>query len=743
MSVSPSAAPTPRRIIALDQSPPELPKNLSALSSDQILGFLTDLSDYNPLLIKDALKDLGFAGLSKSADGVFAVSTEAFDMQLKRMGNATSLGIGNTNIGMPTIEGSSAASAIQWTTNPYGSEKLDAPVLSLSVLGKDGKEIPVNNLSTPITLQWNVATDERFETPPSYIIDCVKMGGYIFKNNTYTPFTNYTRVGEVWSVPCLLGLVKQVACSPMSTIIEYSCPAPVLTPVCMFWDTINNTWSSDGCIPELVGRTMKCHCTHLTDFTSRVNAVAEKNAAVFANAGNVYSVEGLAKYANWYGIFGGIALLTIILGSISSRIDYITTQKYVVELYNNKAVKEFMNFKPSFPIYIYSRFMKYDDVYEKTPEKDFSLLQRVCFQHNRLQFLFRYDPRLSRMFRVLSLFVLQFHSLFITALLYGFTYNNISAPMQWYDNIILSLITSALNIPAIRILLGSMNYIGMHEFTHQFPYLSQEYKRRVAFEKLALVYLNKQKDLAADEIETSMVDNGDTQENILDTLAIYLCCRGRSVKENLKKLEKEELLYKMKDIVEASFVKSRIYDKAWSIFPCHTYKGLLFMACAFGWLGWCLNYLLLFSASHQQSVGENIMISYATSELMTVFISQPLSILVSIGAFTTLHKYSGRFPNFIKNMFVIKGSKEVPALHFFSNPWNSQSKTMLTSEFAYALFIQAPARASGVSELSYAPVKAVIPSLVNEDHALNRTNERILELYKKFIDTKIKVDEEY
>ena len=742
-SSSPTISPSAKRVIPSNQAPPALPKNLSALSKEQILGFFTELSHYNPLLIKDSLKDLGFAGLSKSGSGVFAVSTDAFDLKMKRLENTSSMDIGNADIGIPSIPNSSAASAIQWTTNPYGSGVLDTPVLSLSVLGGDGKEISVKNLSTPITLEWSIKPDERFETPPTYMINCVKGNTYISQDGAYSTFTNYTiKKSGVWTFPCLLGVMKDVTCLSTDVIREYTCPPPILTPLCMYWNTAQGNWSTDGCVPELVGTKIKCHCTHLTDFSTRVNAVGEQNAAIFANARNVYSLGGLEKYANWYGIFGSIAFLTIILGAISSRIDYLKTHTYVLELYNNKSVKEFLLFKPKFPIYIYSKHIAYNGDYEEPPKKTFTLCQRVCFQHNRIQFLFRYDPRLSRMFRLIGLFALQFHSLFITALLYGFTYNSASAPMQWYDNIILSLITSALNIPAIRLLIGGMNYVGMAEFTHQFPYLAEEYKRRVEFEQLGLAYLNKDLANKGESLDSSMVADGDS-EDIFSMIAIYLCCRDSSVKkENLMKLEKEELLVRMKNIIERSFKKCEVYDKWWSIFPCHTMKGLLFTMGAFGWLGWCLNYLLLFSANHDKSVGENIMISYATSEIVTVFISQPVAILVSLGVFSCLQKYSKNLPlpNFIKKFLVIKPSNGIPALQFFSNPWSSQSKTMLTSEFAYALFVQAPARASGVSELTYAPVKAVIPSLVDEEVDIHHIHEKVVDLYKKFIDTKMKYD---
>jgi len=515
---------------------------------------------------------------------------------------------------------------------------------------------------------------------------------------------------------------------------------------------------------------MKCYCTHLTDFTTRITAVADQNKAIFANAGNVYSLEGLAKYANWYGIFGGIAFLTVVLGLLSSRIDFVRTRRYVVELYNNKTIQKFIEYKPHLHIYAYSKFISYtNDIknYEEPVEQEYSLLQRICFQHTRLQFLFRYDPRLSRIFRLLSLFVLQFHSLFITALLYGFTYTG--TPMQWYDSIILALITSALNIPMIRILIGSMNAVGMKEFEFQFPYLAAEYKKREDFEKLALVYLGKDPLLGGEKSkggEKSGEDKGSKggsssessqqsmqTDDVLDMCAIYLCCRSSEAKkENIKKLERPELLKRMGKLIAKSFVKHPVYSPVWSVLPCHTLSGAMYLACAFGWLGWCLNYLLLFSASHETHVGEKIMISYATSELTTVFITQPLSIAVSLSLFVFLEKYAAYIPFYR----FFKKKDDVPELYFFSIPWQN-SKSLLTSEFAYAIFVEAPAKASGVNPLVYAPVNAIVPSLAKgsgppglEEKGVTvrevqmqdpeGTQDKVKELYEQFIQMKMKLD---
>ena len=734
-TVSPSSSysPQPLKKLVSFNKPPALPANLSALSSSEILGLFTDLSDYNPLLIKDALKDLGFAGLGKSPDGVFAVSTEAFDLKMKRLaGENNSMGIGQTNISLPIIAGSSAASAIQWATNPYSSlnsEELDVPVLSLSVLDTYGREIPVNNLSTPIVLGWTLPNDERFQDPPEYIINCVKGDVYISQESALRSFKNFTITKSAWNLPCTLGTIERVTCLPNEVVHEFTCPTPILNPSCMYWNTTRNVWSTDGCKAVLNGTYIECHCTHLTDFSTRINAVADQNKAIFDNAGNVYSLEGLEKYASWYGIFGGIALFTLGLACLSARIDFIRKKKYIIELYKNKTIQSFIEYKPKLPLYRYSKNISYiNDIkkYKKPVEKEYSLWQRICAQHTRLQFIFRYDPRLSRIFRLMGLFVLQFHSLFITALLYGFTYNG--TPMMWYDSIILALITSALNIPMIRILVGSMNIIGLAEFENQFPYLTEEYKRRAEFEALASVYFNKQ---TIDVVEDTGVNINDS-DDCLNMLAIYLCCRESEAKDDISILEPSLLLKKMTNIVQKSFVKYELASPAWSILPCNTFKGFLFLACSFGWLGWCLNYLLLFSAAHEKGVGEKIMISYATSEMITVVITQPITICASLFLFIIMEKYSKYIP-FYKYL----NTNTVPSLYYFSNPWRN-SKSVLTSEFAYAMFIECAAHASGVNPLVYAPTKAIISSLALNDVPEN--NDPIKELYTKFIKFKINLD---
>jgi hypothetical protein len=152
------------------------------------------------------------------------------------------------------------------------------------------------------------------------------------------------------------------------------------------------------------------------------------------------------------------------------------------------------------------------------------------------------------------------------------------------------------------------------------------------------------------------------------------------------------------------------------------------MCC--GWLGWCLNYLLLFASSHSNSVGETIMTSYATSELTTVFLIQPFTILMTTFLYYLVKKYQGSLPTFITNFFLGRKVKSIPSMYYFSDPWNKKSKSPFTSEFAYSIFVACPAAASGSNELAYASIAALSEVIDGSDH--NNLSE-VLILYRRIL----------
>jgi hypothetical protein len=499
--------------------------------------------------------------------------------------------------------------------------------------------------------------------------------------------------------------------------------------------------------------------------------MAESNKALFANAANVYSLSGLLQYAQWFGIFGGIAGLTILLGFLAMRIDTLTTKKYVKSLCQDPTIRTVFDNAPNTAIYTFDakstktgtkplkvtklptvQKIKDEKEADKVNTKPLSLCQRVMQQHSRLQFLFRYDPRLARVFRLLALFTVQYHSLFITALFYGFTYGAAGkAGMMWYDVVALSIITSLLNFPVVSLILSSLGKIGLAEFKFKFPLLHEEYMRRSRFEKYALKYLeNKEESKGADEaIDKSslekgeafaMMDGGD-EESLLDLAMMYLCCKApkdeedhESESKRLNNMSQKELLVKMITVFKAKYPSCEVYDSFWSYMPCHTMEAWLFLICAGGWLAWCLNYLLLFAASHPNSVGQEVMISYATSELTTVFITQPVTILITYCLFKLTQKYGLSLPLWIQRFVLIRVKKGVPPLFHFSNPWSHLEASSLTSRFAYSLFVKCPATASNTNELAYAPTKAIVH---NDEHDEVCPVE---ELYKEIMGVKAELE---
>ena len=727
-----SAAPTPRP----KGPPPPLPADLSNMSVTQLGNLFNDIATYDASKIQGSLNTLGMAALQKSG-GEFAISTSAFTLKMKALDSTApaAIQLGTTNVAIPPLASLGtglAASAIQWTSNPYSDMNTMVPdtlPLSLSVLGENGKHISVKNLTKPVSFSFSLNTsDSKFMAAPYYLAQCAMNQIYVKNGGFYMISEDAIQTGRgTWNVPCQMDKWISVNCTSFGkdSIVSQQCPSLILTPNCLYWDATNSRWSSDGCSPTLINSSVQCSCTHLTDFTTRIDAMAEANKQLFLNAGNVYSIAGLLRYAQWYGTFGGIALMTVLLGMISLRIDIHTTQKYVTYLCRDEVINRVFDNAPNSAIYIYDakstkkcakKIIKKDEL-----PKEVNICQRIMQQHSRIQFLFRYDPRLARIFRLLALFTIQFHSLFVSALFYGFTYGGSGKEgMMWYDIIALAIITSAVNIPVISTLLYNLNNVGISEFKMKFPLLYEEYERRSKFEKYALAYLKlKDGGVHEDVEEEKEAQNAimdDDQESLLDRLLMYLCCKNPPEKkeDETSTMTRKDLLVKMIKVIKAKYPGFEVYPSYWSYLPCHTSQAWLFLICAGGWLAWCLNYLLLFAASHEQSVGEKIMISYATSELTTIFLTQPLSIVVTYIVYKAINKYGDYLPAWVKTLAINSNKKNVRGLYFFSNPWSNMAESTFTYKFAYSLFVKCPAKASNTSELAYAPTKAVIHDVEEE-----------------------------
>jgi len=722
------------------------------------------------------------AGLAAGGGEPFSISTDAFAMQIAPIAaGAGALVAEGIKVGLPPLKSvfpdAAGASLINWATTPYTDSTQaapDSPTISLSLLDIGGSSIAVSNLSTPISMSMNLnlaVDDWRLQVPPTYFVRCDVGQILVQKGEIYTIFTGgLIYPNGIVSVPCIQNIWYNLTCSA-GAFLNMTCPALIVTQRCLYWNTALATWSSDGCVASSGNySTLTCQCTHLTDFSARIDAVVAENTAVFTNAAAVYSLEGLIRFAEWYAIFGSISLVTILLGIIVCRIDYLSTVKYIKALVNNRYLVEILQLAPNLPIYIYDdtssireitkgRRRRGDDLVIREPPK-VTLWQRILQQHNRISFFFRYDPRLNRIFRLLSLSVIQFHSLFVTALLYGFTYAG--GPMAWYDIVLLSIITTGLNLPVLRLLLWSINNIGALEFKFLYPILYAEYHRRVEFERIALLYLANKRAVAAVAGETTTTeetsgmmaimaeeegmendadDDDDITEVILNYLFMYIfcCCSRREVeKEDLSELSQKALLKRMAMNIREAYPYIEAYMTNWGWLPCQTWQGAAFIVGCAGWLAWCLNYLLLFASAHNQNTGAQVLTSYAISELSTVFLSQPLVILFTVGIYWIVNRLKAYLPEWIRRHILVNSVGRIPSLFYFSDPWVKEAKTAFTSEFAYNIFVKCPAAVSGTNELAYAPMKAVANTIGDAaaaaaDSVAQRESKEVAMLYMRMI----------
>ena len=707
-SQTPTPSPSPSVSFALPPPvrgrAPALPQNLSELTAAQVGVVFNLLSDYKPSQIQDSIQKLGSAALG--GGGKFEIETNSFKLAMKAIDPmaAQNVSVAGLQIAMPPLNslvpGAAAAAVIQWTTNPYENLSTGAPpdskIVSFTLLDSAGNEISAKNLSSPISMNWDLtisAGDPRIQPIPTYVLDCAKDVLYVDGGSMFRVFRGGNRSARAtWSVPCLLDQWMPLNCSSRLGFESLTCPTPTYIHDCLYWDNSLSAWSSDGCTAvngTLTG--MVCQCTHLTDFSARLRAVAATNKAVFDNAARVYSVTGLRDYAQWYGVFGGLALATLLLSGYVVAVDAQASALYVDSLLKNNVVRQLLSHQPKDPIYIYNEksTLEASHAVVEPPvniERTLNLFQRILQQHSRLGFLFRFDPRLSRLFRLLFVFVVQFHSLFITALLYGFMHGD--TPTQWYDTIVLALITMALNLPVVKILIYAMNRIGNREFKFLYPLLYVEHKRRADFELYAIAYFTKR----------SVPEFADQDTKLLED------------KELLDKKE-SELLREMGAIIRKQYPYVERYSPWLRFLPAQTLVGWFYLSACFGWFGWCINYLLLFAAAHETSVGERVLTSYATSEITTVFLVQPVTILGTIFVYWLLNRCGTRIPAWIHRALLVRNIGTTPSLYYFSDPWNKKSHTSFTAEYSYNLFVHAAAQASGVPDNAYAPMEAIAPQI--------------------------------
>jgi hypothetical protein len=730
--------------------------NRTNLDPSETTMIFNSISDLPASQIGDILKLAGVLTLNSNG-GTFQYSSPSFNFKAAVLPPKPSIvSVSNLKINLPDLGfPNSAVSMIGWASNPYSSnQSIDSTVLSLSVSTLKGEDIPVNGLTQPIQLKFplNLGNDNRL-VPTKYVIDCQDDITYKVAKNKQT-FLKLEKNSSGYIIPCA-NKDYIIDCKNGTDIKYLNCPiASSFSGKCMYWNNKLLTWTDDGCI--LISATsteLTCNCTHMTDFGSRLEAVFEANENIFAGASNVYSLDGLQKFKQFYITFGLLALFGFIVFGIGIYLDSVDSKKYFNVLMKDQVILKLKSSTNKLIDKCFDYEVVEDDKIEvkNTIIKKKSIFMiwsnRIFFQHPQISAFFKFDPKLSRLFRFLIIFVGQFNSLFITALLYAFRYGNGSegsASMNILETIMLAALTALLNIPSLTILFKLVNAAGLDEFKWRYPILYEELLRRNIFEKELQLFnenelttdnlnmkkinyyieLSKGNDNPNIKITNEDIDvdmDGDFDSNILYALC---SCFKRNRKNNSNK----------GDINKAYVIASNEYPdvkkkSSYNIYlPFHTFKGGLSFFISIGWFIWCLNYLLLFAASHSVDVSNQMLTSFGISELTTVFFTQPITLLILIFLNYGIHKLRSRYS-------FLRKEKKVPDIYYFSDPFIQIYSTHLSTSFAYRIFLNGPSESSyGMfknKELGYAPLDAII-NRIDKDSIIevSSRDKKLIELYE-------------
>jgi len=255
--------------------------------------------------------------------------------------------------------------------------------------------------------------------------------------------------------------------------------------------------------------------------------------------------------------------------------------------------------------------------------------------------------------------------------------------------------------------------------------------RRVAFEEIAQpLFPSATRAAEGGDEERALAEGVDAEESFfLRVIGWMIPQKVETVAEPVV-VDRPAILKELAKSVSKDYPKFSTHSILWDLLPCHTPQGWLFLLSSFGWIGWCLQYLLLFAASHSAEVGDGILISYGSSELVTLFLTQPLAILLTTAAFILVHKHKGKLPWPISLLGSVETKHAIPSMYFFSNPLNHHTYTILSSEFAHTLFLEVPSMASGIDLFSAAPIKSILSSVNDEEEVVDR---RMEDLYTSMV----------
>jgi hypothetical protein len=578
-------------------------------------------------------------------------------------------------------------------------------------------------------------------------------------------------------------------------------PQPNMTLTCSYWNYNTSSWNSDGCslILNNITNIAQCTCTHMTDFVTRFERIAEMNKNIFANAGNVYSLAGLEKYKNYYIFYGIWFIFMILVGIGLQQLDIKNSKQYFNALKHNLDILHFK--KEILTFYIDKCNLKNnkDEIWEfdeydnynyrknkivneltldapnkpkeyteiikllveeqltlreenKIPnsnhsedKKEQSFISNVCniisiwwkrliYQHNYFSIFFKYDPQSPRIYRVFFIFTIISHTLFMTALLYGYmhTVNGTVETATPIESIGLSIITSLINVPFMNLIVKILLLAGRSEFNWRYPFISREIKKMIIFEEV--YYKSKKNNNNNNLVENQQMNNennennedDDNQGNFVISFIIQVLCR-LCIRSNDEKTKIDlDQLYKDRINKELIKLTDIPHEYKWwytNIIPFHTIRSIASFVGCLGYLIWTINYLLLFSAEVQPSIQQEILQSFGISQLFSIILITPMTLLLTLLFTWIFHKYIKK-TNFMTNM--------VP-IYFHSDPYINPKSFGLTVKLTKSLFLHSIAKSSihqPTDEKIIAPLKGVIAELL---HSHERHDEINMDYYKNVI----------
>ena len=755
--------------------------NKTSLSLNETTAIFNSISNLPAAQITNLLRTAGVLTLVGNPDVPFEIATDTFSFLAQVIPpKPLNITTSNLKLSIPNLNISgSAVSIITWNENPFQvGQKLDTNVLSVSVSKLTGQEVGIHNLTEPLQFKYKLnldPTDSRINIA-TYKINCFDNLNYKI-TATGPSFVNLEKNNSKYNIPCY-DKNYTIGCALNDTLITFNCPKPVLQAKCMYWNNTLGIWDDQGCsVVSVTNSELICNCSHLTDFGSRFEAVYKSNKDIFSDAGSVYSLEGLEKYKQFYITFGVLAIVGFLAFGFGLYLDIISANKYYESLIKLPIIKQLKQKTGCLIDICYEYSVSFKEIksdnnsdnnyIEKNINSRCNMIKRfifiwwnrLLFQHSHLSAFLRFDPRMPRLFRLLIIFVAQFNSLFLTAFLYAFKYGDESVganveTVTLIDIILLAVITAALNTPCMTILIRMTNLAGIEEFKWRYPILYDELIRRHDFENELLLFKNEELDIDKlniikykndlkrnnklknkqnnkqnDSNINNNLDGGDTEDGIMNRIFSYFFFSKK--KDIFKEKGSIDNAYKIANKPYPLITKKPAY---YSYFPFHTKIGGLIFCVSIGWFIWCLNYLLLFAAHHNSNVSTNMLTSFGISEITTVFITQPITLF-----FLMLITYIINLA--LKKLNYKKTNIQIPSIYYFSDPFIKPYSTMLSTSFAYNIFLNSPANLieSGVQHksvsknLGYAPLNGIIESIESNELdkiTIDERHEKIIELYE-------------